>query len=69
MTTERIVKLRELMKKEGFALEVLSYHEYGKDKWEQNGMIYKVHNAFVSETQFGEFCEILKNNSIRLVRT
>ena len=57
------------MKKEGFALEVLSYHEYGKDKWEQNGMIYKVHNAFVSETQFGEFCEILKNNSIRLVRT
>ena len=61
--------LSHVMKKEGFALEVLSYHEYGKDKWEQNGMSYTMQDAFVSETQFGEFCEILKNNSIRLVRT
>ncbi len=55
--------------KDGFALEVLSYHEYGKDKWEQNGMSYTMQDAFVSETQFAEFCSILKNNSIRLVRT
>jgi len=35
------------MTKEDFALEVLSYHEYGKDKWEQNGMSYTMQDAFV----------------------
>ena len=61
--------LAPYMSKDGFALEVLSYHEYGKDKWEQNGMSYTMQDAFVSETQFVEFCNILKNNSICLVRT
>ncbi len=55
--------------KDGFALEVLRYHEYGKDKWEQNGMQYTMQNAFVSDAQFEEFCDILKSNSIQLVRT
>lgn len=55
--------------KDGFALEVLSYHEYGKDKWLQNGMEYKMQDAFVDETQFAEFCSILKNSSIKLIRT
>ena len=55
--------------KEGFNLEVLSYHEYGKDKWLQNGMDYTMQNAFVDEVQFTEFCNVLKNNSISLTRT
>ncbi len=55
--------------KDGFALEVLSYHEYGKDKWTQNGMDYKMHDAFVNDNQFAEFCNILKDNSISLIRT
>lgn len=60
--------LKPLMK-DGFALEVLSYHEYGKDKWEQNGMEYTMQDAFVPDSQFEEFCRILKDNSIKLVRT
>lgn len=55
--------------KEGFALEVLRYHEYGKDKWAQHGMEYKMQDGFVSDEQFNEFCDILKKNSIKLVRT
>ena len=55
--------------KSGFALEVLSYHEYGRDKWSQNGMEYKMADAFVDENQFTEFCKILKNASIKLIRT
>ncbi len=55
--------------KDGFALEVLRYHEYGKDKWAQHGMQYTMQDAFVSDGQFDEFCSILKNNSIKLVRT
>ncbi len=61
--------LAPYMAKDGFTLEVLSYHEYGKDKWEQNGMSYTMKDAFVSEAQFSEFCDILRNNSIKLVRT
>ena len=55
--------------KDGFALEVLSYHEYGKDKWTQNGMDYTMQNAFVDDNQFAGFCNILKDNSISLIRT
>ncbi len=55
--------------KNGFALEVLRYHEYGKDKWAQHGMQYTMQDAFVSDAQFDEFCSILKNNSIEIVRT
>lgn len=55
--------------KDGFALEVLRYHEYGKDKWAQHGMHYTVQDGFVTDSQFDEFCTILKNNSIKLVRT
>lgn len=55
--------------KKGFALEVLSYHEYGKDKWSQNGMEYKMTDAFVDENQFAEFCNIIKSSSIKLIRT
>ena len=62
-------KLLSAYMKDGFALEVLRYHEYGKDKWSQHGMQYTMQDAFVSDTQFNEFCSILKNNSIKLVRT
>ncbi len=62
-------KLLSPYMKDGFALEVLRYHEYGKDKWAQHGMQYTMQDAFVSDSQFEKFCSILKNNSIKLVRT
>lgn len=62
-------KILSPLMKDGFALEVLRYHEYGKDKWAQHGMQYTMQDAFVTDAQFDKFCSILKNNSIKLVRT
>lgn len=52
-----------------FCLEVLRYHEYGKDKWYQCGMEYTVKDAFVSDEEFNSFCKILSDSGIKLVRT
>ncbi len=54
---------------EGMALELLRYHEYGKDKWAQNGMEYKMENAFVSEEAFEDIEQVFISCGIKLVRT
>lgn len=55
--------------KDKIRVEILRYHEYGKDKWEQNNMEYKMQNAFVDDEEFEEFCNILKSNGIKLIKT
>ena len=42
-----------------FPVELLRYHEFGKPKWEQNGMAYTMCDAAVSEAQAKRFEEIL----------
>lgn len=53
----------------GMKLEVLRYHEYGKDKWKKLGKEYRMQNAFVTDGQFNQFCSALKAGSIELTRT
>ncbi|MPN17550.1 hypothetical protein SDC9_164904 [bioreactor metagenome] len=50
-------------------VEVLKYHEYGKDKWLQCGLDYKMHDAFVTKEQFEKFIQVLKMNNIKIVST
>ena len=50
-------------------VEVLRYHEYGKDKWARCGMTYTVENAAVGDAQFKAFCKILSDNGIEMIRT
>ena len=38
-----------------FPVELLRYHEYGKPKWERQGMVYGMENAQVSEREMKEF--------------
>ncbi len=54
---------------DGMKLEVLRYHEYGKDKWEKLGKPYQMKNAFVTDEQFDSFCSVLSSGSIELTRT
>ena len=54
---------------EGMKLEVLRYHEYGKDKWEKLGKAYQMRDAFVTDDQFDEFCSVLRSASLELTRT
>ncbi len=50
-------------------IEILRYHEYGKDKWKQNNMEYRMENAFVDDEEFENFCDILKSNGFTLIKT
>ena len=54
---------------ENVQFELLSYHEYGKDKWLKNGLDYKMENAFVTDETKLCFENILKNNGLKVVRT
>ena len=51
------------------AVEVLRYHEYGKDKWKQCGMEYKMRDAFVSDETYRQFCAVLRESGLRLIHT
>ncbi|MBQ7546511.1 MAG: glycyl-radical enzyme activating protein [Clostridia bacterium] len=50
-------------------VEVLRYHEYGKDKWKQCGMTYAMHDAFVSDDTYRQFCDTLRRRGLRLTHT
>ena len=66
---ESFAKILSPLSGNGFELEVLRYHEYGKDKWFQCGMKYTMENAFVSDEEYKSFCKILSDYGIKLVRT
>ena len=50
-------------------VEVLRYHEYGKDKWTQCGMDYTIHDAFVSDETYHDFCGSLRARGLHLIHT
>lgn len=52
-----------------FDLELLPYHEYGKEKWQQQGMSYTMQDAFVSDRTLEHFKKALKDNNIKLITT
>ena len=50
-------------------VEVLRYHEYGKDKWAQCGMAYTMRDAFVCDESYRSFCAVLRENKLHLIHT
>lgn len=53
----------------GLSVELLRYHEFGKDKWEKCGMKYTMHNGFVTEQTVDVFEKSLIAAGVRLVQT
>ena len=51
------------------SVELLKYHEYGKDKWEQNGLEYKFKNGFVTDEFRNSFEQKLKQINVKVIRT
>ena len=49
--------------------EILTYHEYGKEKYEKNGKEYKVENGFVAETDVKILAEEIKKNNLKIIHT
>ena len=55
--------------KDKFDLELLRYHEYGKDKWIKSNREYTVQNGFVSDEVYNLFTKKFKENGIKIINT
>jgi pyruvate formate lyase activating enzyme len=49
--------------------EFLAYHDYGRDKWAQCGLPYRIDDGFVSEQTMARFAEVFTDNALNVVCT
>ncbi len=66
---ENFAELIRSFGNEKIQVEVLKYHEYGKDKWTQCGMEYKMTDGHVTDEEYTEFVDVLKKNGISIIKT
>lgn len=66
---ESFAKLIKSFDNDKIDVEVLRYHEYGKDKWAQCGMEYRMHDAHVTDEEYTQFIDVLKKNGISIIKT
>lgn len=52
-----------------FTVEILPYHEYGKDKWAQCGRPYAVENGFVRPADRQRLQTLLRDHGIAVIHT
>lgn len=52
-----------------FDVEILPYHEYGKEKWEKSGRKYTVTDGFVLPETVADFINELTNAGITVIKT
>ena len=55
--------------RESIRVELLAYHEYGKDKWAKCGLLYNMADAFLPKGRLSEINLQLKSAGINAVRT
>lgn len=51
---------------ENLEFEILSYHEYGKEKWT---LPYEIENGFVSDKDLKKFEDVFRENGLKLIKT
>lgn len=66
---EGFIKIIKRIKGNNFTLELLPYHEYGRVKWQQHGMDYKIENGFVSESRLKSIRKMFEDAGINLIKT
>lgn len=66
---EKFAELIKSFGNEKIDVEVLRYHEYGKDKWLQCNMEYKMTSGNVTDEEYKKFTDILRNNGISVIKT
>ena len=54
---------------ESLCFEILTYHEYGKEKYEKAGKEYKVENGFVTPDDVKILATEIKNKKLKLIHT
>lgn len=69
---ERFAAFFEPLNTSRVRFEFLSYHEYGKDKWAQCGLPYRMErmkNAFVSDATVAQFKSVFEANGLHVIHT
>lgn len=61
--------LISLKRREDFTVELLPYHEYGKVKWDKQGLAYTVKDGFVPADKLAEISECFAGAGIKLIKT
>ena len=51
------------------SVELLRYHEYGKDKWKKCGLEYKMHGDFIDDEIYKNFKHALLSKGINVINT
>ena len=54
---------------ENLYFEILTYHEYGKEKYEKSGKEYTVENGFVTPEDVKILAKEIKNKNLKLIHT
>ena len=62
-------KLKNLSSNKNLCFEILTYHEYGKEKYEKQGKEYKVENGFVTPEDVKILATEIKNKNLNLIHT
>jgi len=52
-----------------FDIEILPYHEYGKEKWQKQGKNYSVTDGFVSKETVNKFIKTFKESGFTVIKT
>lgn len=65
----RFAKFFENLPTENTKFEFLSYHEYGKVKWEKLNMPYKMQDAFVNKETVDLFENTFKTYNLKTIRS
>lgn len=61
--------LKDEAQNEGLLFEALTYHEFGKEKYEKQGLEYTVENGFVSPEDLKIFLNGLKSKNLNVINT
>lgn len=62
-------KLQKEAESESLFFEILTYHEFGKEKYEKIGMEYTITDGFVSAEDVKILKNILEKNNLKIVNT
>ncbi len=68
-TAHKMAKFLSEINYDGLTVEILPYHEYGKEKWRKLGLEYKMHDAKISRENLKEITEIFKSENLKLINT
>ncbi len=62
-------ELTEKSKSDNIFIEILTYHEYGKDKYKKENLEYNFSDGFVSQTQVDILKNKLEKNNFKIIKT